>query len=131
MRLKLKELLRKGRGIGNEERKLQIRQYMEGWINFFQAADMKSLMNEVESWYRRRIRAIYWIQWKRVRTRYRKFRSLKIPEKYVHMMANCRKGPWRASEMLNAALTKDWIHKKQRWMSFAGYYSERHMKFEN
>ena len=44
MRLKLKELLRKGRGIGNKDRKLQVRQYMEGWINFFQAADMKSLM---------------------------------------------------------------------------------------
>lgn len=131
MRLKLKELLRKGRGIGNKDRKLQVRQYMEGWINFFQAADMKSLMNEVEIWYRRRIRAIYWKQWKRVRTRYRKFRSLKIPEKFVHMMANCRKGPWRASMMLNRALTKDWIHKGQGWMSFVGYYSERHMKFEN
>lgn len=130
MRLKLKELLRKSRGISNDSRKEQIRQYMEGWINYFAAADMISLMKELDAWCRRHIRAIYWKQWKRVRTRYRKFRSLHIPEKYVHMMANCRKGVWRASEMLNRALTNDWI-KDQGWMSFAIHYSERHKLVEN
>ena len=126
MKVKLKELTRSSRGIGNEARKTAIRQYLRGWINYFVKANMITLMRKTDGWYRRRIRAIYWTQWKRVRTRHRKLRVLGMPEDFVHSMANCRKGRWRATKMLNRAMTKDWIHKEQGWISMADYYSEKH-----
>ena len=35
-----------------------------GWINYFKLADMKKLLSETDEWMRRRIRMIYWKQWK-------------------------------------------------------------------
>ena len=68
-------------------------------------ADMKNLMIETDEWARRKIRAVYWKQWKRVRTRYRMISKYGVPKWKVHEMANCRKGIWRASLMLNSVLT--------------------------
>ena len=70
-------------------------------------ADMKSLMSRTDEWMRRRIRAVIWRQWKRVRTRCRMLRRLRVEEWKVHEMANCRKGPWRAAKMLNAVIAKE------------------------
>ena len=41
-------------------------EYVRGWINYYKLADMKGLMTETDEWLRRRIRAIYWKQWKKV-----------------------------------------------------------------
>ena len=68
---------------------------------------MKKLMEQTDEWLRHRIRAVYWSQWKRVRTRYRIFRALHLEEWRVHELANCRKGTWRAAKMLNRVLTKE------------------------
>ena len=43
---------------------------------------------ERKSALRRRIRAVYWKQWKKVKTRYRMIRRYGIPEWKVHEMAN-------------------------------------------
>ncbi len=65
---------------------------------------MKGLMAETDEWLRRRILAIYWKQWRRVKTRYRNLRALKLEEWQVHQIANSRKGYWRTAKMLNVAL---------------------------
>lgn len=68
-------------------------------------ADMKNLMMQTDEWARRKIRAVYWKQWKRVRTRIKMIRKYGIPKWKVLEMANCRKGTWRATIMLNSVLT--------------------------
>ena len=82
---------------------------------------MKGLLRDTEEWLRRRIRAIYWKQWKRVRTRYKIFRKYKLPEWKVHELANCRKGIWRASIMLNSVLSNKEIV-RLGFMSMSDYY---------
>lgn len=106
MKTKIRELTRRNNGWSNEFRALKLSQFIRGWVNYFAMADMKSLLLNIDEWLRRKIRAIYWKQWKRVRTRYRILGQLGIPEWKIHEMANCRKGIWRASLMLNSALTK-------------------------
>lgn len=105
MKSRIRELTSRNNGWGNEYRALKLTQFIRGWINYFKLTDMKGLLNDTDEWLRRRIRAIYWKQWKRVRTRYKIFRKYKLPEWKVHEMANCRKGTWRASIMLNNVLT--------------------------
>ena len=87
-----------------------------------QYADMKSLMETTDEWLRHRIRAVYWKQWKRVRTRYKMLRALHLPEWKVHEMANCRKGTWRAAEMLNSVLTKTIIVDRLGYPSMTAHY---------
>ncbi len=114
MKNRLRELTTRGNKWSNPEREKKLREYTTGWINYFKYADMKSLMEETDEWLRRRIRAVYWKQWKRVCTRYKMLRALNLPEWKVHEMANSRKGTWRAAAMMNSALTKTIIVDRNR-----------------
>ena len=121
MRARLKELTSRNNGWGNERRALKLTQFIRGWVNYFSLADMKQVLRSTDEWLRRRIRAVYWKQWKKVKTRYRMIQKFGLPEWKVHEMANCRKGTWRAAIMLNSVLTNKEIV-SLGYMSMADYY---------
>ena len=122
MKNRLRELTVRGNKWSNPEREEKLRRYTTGWINYYRYADMKELMETTDKWLRRRIRAVYWKQWKRVRTRYKIFRALHLPEWKVHELANCRKGAWRAAKMLNSVLTKSIIVDRLGYPSMTAHY---------
>ena len=76
---------------------------------------------KTEEWLRRRIRAVYWKQWKKIKTRYRNLRSLKLEEWQVHELSNSRKGYWRTAQMLSVALTNKQIA-RLGYISMSDYY---------
>jgi group II intron reverse transcriptase/maturase len=84
--------------------KSAVDQYITGWTGYFHMASAKKHCETLDKWIRRRLRMCLWKQWKRVRTRYRELRALGVPEYFVHMMANSRRGPWEMSRNLNNAL---------------------------
>ena len=118
----LRELTVRGNKWSNPEREEKLRRYTTGWINYYRYADMKRLMEDTDEWLRRRIRAVYWKQWKRVRTRYKMLRALHLPEWQVRKLSNCRKGTWRAAEMLNSVLTKTIIVDRLGYPSMTAHY---------
>ena len=122
MKNRLRELTIRGNKWSNPEREEKLRRYTTGWINYYRYADMRSLMETTDEWLRHRIRAVYWKQWKRVRTRYKMLRALHQPEWKVHEMANCRKGTWRAAEMLNSVLTKKILVDRLGYPSMTAHY---------
>lgn len=124
MKDKLRLLTNRNNGWGNDYRIQKLKEFARGWINYFSKAEMKKLMVEIDEWLRRRIRAIYWKQWKKVKTRYRMLKALKLPEWKVHEMANCRKGCWRAAVMLNSALTNK-IIARLGYISMSDYYLKK------
>jgi group II intron reverse transcriptase/maturase len=105
MKQKIRVLTARSNGWSNEFRAMKITQFIRGWVNYFKLADMKRLLMETDEWLRRKIRAVYWKQWKRVKTRYKMIAKYGLPEWKVHELANCRKGVWRAALMLNSVLT--------------------------
>lgn len=122
LKLKLKEITSRSNGWGNEFRIKKINEVIRGWVQYFKLADMKSHLLTIDEWLRRRIRAIYWKQWKKIKTRCRKIRSIgNLPEWKVHEIANCRKGIWRASIMLNSILKNKEIA-KLGYLTLTGYY---------
>ena len=94
---KIRELTNRSNGWGNEYRALKLTQFIRGWVNYFGMADMKSLLTRTDEWLRHRIRAIYWKQWKKTRTRYKRLRALGMEEEQVHKHANSRRGIWFCS----------------------------------
>ena len=121
MRNKIRELTDRSRGISNTEREKKYQEYVRGWVNYFKLADMRKLAIETDMWARRRIRAVYWKQWKRVRTRYRILRKLKLEHWQAMKLANSRRGYWRMAEMLNTVITKK-IIAKLGYTSMLDYY---------
>ena len=101
MKAGLKELTHKNNGWGNDFRKMKLGQFITGRVNYFSLADMKSRLPKTDERLRKRIRAVYRKQRKRVKTGYKMIRKFNLPERKVHEIANCRK----ASIMLNSVLT--------------------------
>lgn len=121
MKVKLKELTARNNGWGNEYRALKLTQFIRGWVNYFALTDMKQLLRSTDEWLRRKIRAIYWKQWKKIKTRYRMIKKFGIPEWKVHELANCHKGIWRSAKMLNSVLMNKTIA-SLGYMSMTDYY---------
>lgn len=121
MKKRIRELTDRNNGMSNEIREKKYQEYVRGWVEYYKLADMKGLLAEMDSWARRRIRAIYWKQWKRVRTRYQILRKLKLQHWQAIKLANSRCGYWRMAEMLNTVITNK-IIAKLGYTSFLDYY---------
>jgi len=124
MKAKVKMLTGRSFGISNKERPIKLRRFIMGWINYFKIADIKILLKRMDEWMRRRIRMIYWKQWKKVRTRLRQLISLGIDKSKAWEYANTRKGYWRISNspIMHCSLNNDAL-KKRKYIFFSDYYS--------
>jgi len=109
MRSKIRELTSRSNGWGNARRKETLKQYITGWVNYFKLADMKKLMIETDEWYRRRLRMVFWKQWKRVRTRQANLTKLGIAKPKAWEYANTRKGYWHIANswILSTSVTNE------------------------
>ena len=123
MKNRLREILNRRKATSNEDRPLLLKRFVKGWVNYFKLADMRQTLKSTDGWLRRKIRAIYWKQWKKIRTRYRMIRQYNVPEWKVHELANCRKGVWRAALMLNSILTNKEIA-RLGYITMTSYYRQ-------
>ena len=120
MKNKIRELTDRSNGWGNEYRALKLKQFIRGWVNYFGMADMKKLLQSNDEWLRHRIRAIYWKQWKKTKTKFRKLKELGMDENYIRWHANMRQGIWNCSSnrMVQFALNNE---KLREWGRTAVY----------
>lgn len=125
MKGKIKELTSRSNGVGNEDRAEKLRRYIMGWINYFKIADMKKLLQTTDEWMRRRIRMIYWKQWKRVKTKFTMLQSLGIKKQQAWEYANTRKSYWRTSNspILSKSLGNNTI-RGLGFLFFSDYYRQ-------
>jgi group II intron reverse transcriptase/maturase len=72
----------------------EIIRLINGWLGYYRIADIKSYLERISGWLRRRIRQIYWKRWKRVRTRLENLLRLGVPRDQAWQWANTRKGYW-------------------------------------
>jgi len=109
MKAKVKMLTSRSNGWGNERRKLTLKQYITGWVQYFKLADMDRLLIEIDKWYRRRLRMVIWKQWKRTKTKLTNLIKLGVKKSKAWEWANTRKGYWRiaGSYILSTVITND------------------------
>ena len=100
MKNKIRELTDRHNGWGNEYRALKLTQFIRGWVNYFGMADMKRLLQSNDEWLRHRIRAIYWKQWKKVKTKFKELKKLGVEEERAWICANMRNGNWFCSKYI-------------------------------
>lgn len=73
--------------------------------------EVAHISKETDEWARRRIRAVYWKQWKKIKTKYRMLKALGLEAWKAKELANSRKGYWRMAKVLNQIVTKKIIAK--------------------
>jgi len=123
MKAKVRQITTRSNGMGYEQRKLKLKQFITGWVNYFKLADMKNLLKRTDQWLRRRIRMVIWKQWKKVRTRYKMLRKLGIVDWVAREGANIRKGYWRCARnpIIAKAISAERL-KKAGYFNFLDYY---------
>ncbi len=121
MKDKIRELTDRNNGMSNAKREKKYQQFVRGWVNYFKLADMKKLLRETDEWARRRIRAVYWKQWKKVKTKYRMLKALGLEHWKAKELACSRKGCWRMAQVLNQIFSNK-IIAKLGYISMLDYY---------
>lgn len=123
MRLKIRELTSRSNGWGNARRKEALKQFITGWVNYFKLADMKRLMIETDEWYRRRLRMVFWKQWKRNTTKQANLIKLGIPKSKAWEYANTRKSYWHTAKswILSMSVTNERL-RDAGYLSLTGCY---------
>ncbi|NLB55809.1 MAG: group II intron reverse transcriptase/maturase, partial [Lentisphaerae bacterium] len=124
MKKRIRELTSRKFSYGYEQRKVALKRYIIGWVNYFKLANMKSFLKEIDGWYRRRIRMVIWKQWKRIRTRNRNLVKLGVTKLNAWKLANTRKGYWRIArtQTLHRAINDDSL-RRAGYLFFSTYYS--------
>ena len=121
MKNKIRELTDRNKGISNKKREKEYQEYVRGWVQYYRLADMKGLLKRTDEWARRRIRAVYWKQWKKIKTRYRMLKALGMEHWMAKELACSRKGYWRMAQVLNQIFSKK-IIARLGYTSISDYY---------
>jgi group II intron reverse transcriptase/maturase len=125
MKAKIKQMTARSNGWSIEGRTLKLKQYIRGWVNYFKIADIKSLLKGIDEWMRRRIRMVFWKQWKKVRTKFERLQKLGLDKQKAWEYANTRKSYWHTanSPILTRTLKND-VLKRMGFLFFSDYYQK-------
>ena len=81
----------------------ELREFMNGWWNYFGITESFNRLRPLAHWIRRRLRAVIWKHWKNRRTRVGELLKRGVSRDYAITTGCSRKGPWRMSKV-------KWVH---------------------
>ena len=93
-RKRIRELTRRTTGRSIQQITDGLTVYLRGWLGYFGYCETPTVLRHLDSWIRRRLRAILWKQWKRGPTRYRNLRKRNVGRDLAATTAGSPKGPW-------------------------------------
>ena len=98
---KFKDTLRKickyGRGWSMTRTITEANPKLRGWVNYFCLAGNTMIFQELDSWFRRKLRAILWRQWKRNKTRATNLIKLGLSSDASWRYVRTQRGPWASA----------------------------------
>ncbi|MCK7629188.1 reverse transcriptase domain-containing protein, partial [Shewanella putrefaciens] len=117
---KMKRLTNRNWGVSMGYQLFKVRQYMQGWINYFGIANAYQGCVDLDHWIRRRVRMCYWRQWRKPRTKVQNLLKRGVRIQAAVACGITSKGPWRSSKTpgIQQALSNEYLKK-------AGLYSLR------
>jgi RNA-directed DNA polymerase len=94
---RVRTLTRRTRGVSIEQMVGELNRYLTGWLGYYGFCQTPSVLRNLESWVRRRLRCCMWKQWKRGRRRYAELRKRGVGRDLAAQTAGSVHGPWRIS----------------------------------
>ena len=120
---RLKLLTSRSNGQSLESFRQKLKQFVVGWCNYFGIGAMSSFVKETDEWLRRRIRQLYWKQWKKIGTKFKALLRLGVTKEKAWMWANSRKGYWHIANswVLKTTLKTNFLRSKG-WVCLGDVY---------
>lgn len=94
---RIRELTKRNRGVSLEQMVQQLRRYLIGWRGYFGFCQTPSVLRDLDSWIRRRLRCFQWKQWKRGKTRFAELRKRGVGKDLAAQTAGSSRGLWHIS----------------------------------
>jgi RNA-directed DNA polymerase len=94
---RIRELTRRTRGISLARMIEHLGSYLGGWRGYFGFCQTPSVLRDLDSWIRRRLRSVAWKQWKRGQRRFAELRAREVGKDLAAQTAGSPHGPWRIS----------------------------------
>ena len=95
---RIRELTRRTRGAAIERIVKDTATYLRGWRGYFGFCETPTVLRDLDSWIRRKLRCVLWKQWKRGTKRFAELRSRGIGKQLAAQTAGSAHGPWRLSK---------------------------------
>jgi len=96
-KLRVRELTRAGRYLAPAHLVHRLKLFLTGWRGYFGFCETPSVLRSLDSWWRRRLRMVFWRQWKRGRTRFAELRRRGVGRDLAAQTAGSAHGAWRLS----------------------------------
>ena len=96
-KLRIRELTRAGRHLSPAQLVHRLSLYLTGWRGYFGFCETPSVLDQLDAWLRRRLRMVFWRQWRRGRTRFVELRHRGVNHDLAAKTAGSAHGPWRLS----------------------------------
>jgi len=108
---RVREITAKSRGRSMEKVMEELARYVRGWRGYFGFCETPSVLRDLDSWIRRRVRCAFWRQWKTGRQRYAELVRRGVSRESAAKTAGSRCGPWRVSQSpaLDQALSNAYL----------------------
>ncbi len=94
---KVREITGRSNGWSIQWRKRRLNALIRGWVNYFRLAKMKTLLQELDGWIRRRIRMVTWKRWKKSSTKYENLKKTELDERSAWYLAHTSNKYWYVS----------------------------------
>jgi group II intron reverse transcriptase/maturase len=112
LKQRLREITKRSWGCSMRHRIFVLNRFIRSWMAYFGIADTNRVFSDLDEWLRRRIRQVFWKQWKKPITKRRMLASLGIPRQKAYEWSYSSKAYWRiaGSAPLQRALPNDYLH---------------------
>ncbi len=110
---KIRQTLRGAGGKSLRQVIAQLNPVLRGWVAYFRLTEERGVLEEIDGWLRRKLRALLWRQWKRVSTRAKHLMRAGLNHERAWQSATNGHGPWwnGGSSHMNAAYPTSWFER--------------------
>jgi len=108
---RVRELTSRTRGVSLGQMIENLSRYLQGWRGYFGHCETPSVLQNLDSWIHRRLRAVLWTQWRTSRRRFAELRQRNVSHDLAAQTVGSCHGPWRISKSpaLHYALTTQYF----------------------
>jgi group II intron reverse transcriptase/maturase len=129
---KVKQITKRNKGRKFDRIVFELKRYTDGWIQYYGIADMKTLMETLNQWLRRRLRMYIWKQWKKTSAKFRNLQKLGATKQQAWRWANTRKGYWHTSGswILTTTITNERLARRG-YSDISKKYEAVHLRYRS
>jgi len=94
---RIRHITRRNKGQSLDTVVENLTKYLNGWRSYYGICETSSVLRDLDSWIRRRLRSLVWKQWKVFANRKKELIKRGVLEELAAHTAYSAKGPWRIS----------------------------------